>query len=35
MADTTVTFSGINRNGRKRLADRTAGSGFFGGAADQ
>jgi hypothetical protein len=35
MADTTVTFSGINRNGRKRLADRTAGSGFFGDAADQ
>ena len=29
MADTTVAFSGINRNGRKRLADRTARSGFF------
>jgi hypothetical protein len=37
MADTTVTISGVNGNGRKRLADRTAGSGFFneeeGGAA--
>jgi hypothetical protein len=29
MADTTVTFSGVNGNGRKRLADRTARSGFF------
>jgi hypothetical protein len=29
MADTTVTFSGVNGNGRKRLSDRTARSGFF------
>jgi hypothetical protein len=35
MADTTVTLSGVNGNGRKRLADRTAGSGFFGDTADQ
>ncbi|WP_334478385.1 hypothetical protein [Bradyrhizobium algeriense] len=36
MADTTVAFSGVNGNGRKRLADRTARSGFCddaGGAA--
>jgi hypothetical protein len=30
IADTTVTFSGVNGNGRKRLADRTARSGFLG-----
>ena len=32
IADTTVTFSGVNGNGRKRLADRTARSGFLGDA---